>query len=108
MTVVGYLLMVIGGFFYILGGLGMLRMPDVFNRIQAGTKATTLGSLSFILGAGFLNPEFFFKSIVIIIFIMITNPIGSSVIARAAFKKGADVVDKTLFLPERDEINERF
>jgi len=108
MTAAGYVLMCTGSFFYILGGLGMLRMPDVFNRLQAGTKATTLGSISFILGAGLLNPDFFFKSIVIIIFIMITNPIGSSVIARAAFRKGVDFDKKSIFLPKRDDIDERF
>ena len=41
MIIAGNILMVIGGVFLLLGGFGVLRMPDVFNRIQAGTKATT-------------------------------------------------------------------
>lgn len=69
-----------------LGGLGVLRMPDTFNRIQAGTKATTLGVFSLLIGVGFANPTWWFKVILIIVFIAISNPIGSSVIAKATYK----------------------
>ena len=53
--------LVLGGLFYLLGGLGILRMPDTFNRIQAGTKATTLGAFALLLGVGIANPEWLFK-----------------------------------------------
>jgi len=89
MIIAGNILMVIGGVFLLLGGFGVLRMPDVFNRIQAGTKATTLGAFSLILGVGLVNPQWLLKLILIIVFIAITNPVGSSVLARAAYKKGA-------------------
>ncbi|MBN2880351.1 MAG: monovalent cation/H(+) antiporter subunit G [Clostridia bacterium] len=89
MIIAGNILMVIGGVFLLLGGFGVLRMPDVFNRIQAGTKATTLGAFSLILGVGFVHPQWLLKLILIIVFIAITNPVGSSVLARAAYKKGA-------------------
>ncbi|MEX1377711.1 MAG: monovalent cation/H(+) antiporter subunit G [Eubacteriales bacterium] len=88
MNIAGNILMVIGGVFLCLGGFGVFRMPDVFNRIQAGTKATTLGAFSLLLGVGLLNPEWLVKVILIIVFIAITNPVGSSVLARAAYKKG--------------------
>ncbi|MBP8283687.1 MAG: monovalent cation/H(+) antiporter subunit G, partial [Chromatiaceae bacterium] len=45
LNLLGGLLLVAGAAFLLLGGLGLVRMPDVFNRIQAGTKATTLGTL---------------------------------------------------------------
>ncbi|RKX48645.1 MAG: Na+/H+ antiporter subunit G, partial [Thermotogae bacterium] len=41
MEIIGYILITIGSLFYLLGGLGVYRMPDVYNRLQAGTKATT-------------------------------------------------------------------
>jgi len=44
MVITSYVFMIIGGLFFLLGGLGVLRMPDTFNRIQAWTKATTLGA----------------------------------------------------------------
>ncbi|MCF7930709.1 MAG: monovalent cation/H(+) antiporter subunit G [Acholeplasmataceae bacterium] len=86
MEIISYIFLVIGGIFFFLGGLGILRMPDTFNRIQAGTKATTLGAFSLLIGIAFAEPSWIFKIIVIIVFIAISNPIGSSVIARATYK----------------------
>ncbi|MBN1777989.1 MAG: monovalent cation/H(+) antiporter subunit G [Clostridiales bacterium] len=87
MSILGYIFMIFGAAFLALGGFGVFRMPDVFNRIQAGTKATTLGAFSLILGVGLANPDWLIKAILIIVFIAITNPVGSSVLARAAYKK---------------------
>ena len=86
MEIVSQVLLIIGGLFYLLGGLGVLRMPDVFNRIQAGTKATTLGAFALLLGIGFMFPTWFIKVGLIIVFIAISNPIGSSVLAKASYK----------------------
>ncbi|MGE4320972.1 MAG: monovalent cation/H(+) antiporter subunit G [Acholeplasmataceae bacterium] len=86
MTVISYILFIIGGLFYFLGGLGVLRMPDAFNRIQAGTKATTLGTFSVLLGLIFVYPNLTAKIIIIIVFIAISNPVGSSVLAKAIYK----------------------
>lgn len=86
MEIVSYVFMIIGAMFYLLGGLGVLRMPDVFNRIQAGTKATTLGAFSLLIGVGISHPEMLLKVILIIVFIALSNPIGSSMLAKAAYK----------------------
>ncbi len=87
MIVAAYILMVLGGVFLALGGFGVFRMPDVFNRIQAGTKATTLGAFALLLGVGIANPGWLVKAVLIIVFIAVTNPVGSSALARAAYKK---------------------
>ena len=86
MQIVSYIFLIIGGLFFLLGGLGILRMPDTFNRIQAGTKATTLGSFSLLIGVAFANPGWIFKVVLIIVFIAISNPIGSSAIAKATYR----------------------
>ena len=83
MEIASYVFLSIGGLFFLLGGLGVLRMPDTFNRIQAGTKATTLGAFSVLIGVAFAHPDWALKIVIIIIFIIISNPIGSSVIAKA-------------------------
>jgi multicomponent Na+:H+ antiporter subunit G len=88
MSLLGDLLMIIGALFCFLGALGLLRMPDVYNRIQAGTKAVTLGSLSLLLGVGLHHPSWWAKLLVIALFILLTNPIGSSALARAFHKAG--------------------
>ncbi len=80
--------LLIGGLFVLLGALGLLRMPDVYNRIQAGTKAVTLGALSFLIGIGLLYPEWWSKLLCIAGFILFTNPVGSSTIARAVYLAG--------------------
>ena len=85
----GGLLLVAGAAFLLLGGLGLVRMPDVFNRIQAGTKATTLGTLLTLAGIACLRPEWGLKLLLIGLFILFTNPISSQVLARAAHRSGA-------------------
>lgn len=92
MEIISIIFLIIGGLFYLLGGLGVLRMPDTFNRIQAGTKATTLGAFALLFGvllysvsAG-MSSEWIFKIILIIVFIAISNPIGSSALAKATYR----------------------
>ena len=92
MEIISVIFLIIGGLFFLLGGLGVLRMPDTFNRIQAGTKATTLGAFALLFGvlvysiyAGY-SSEWIFKIILIIVFIAISNPIGSSALAKATYR----------------------
>jgi len=82
------ILLLIGAAFAFLGALGILRMPDVYNRIQAGTKAVTLGALAFLLGLGLLEPDWWAKLVCIGGFILFTNPVSSSTIARALYISG--------------------
>jgi len=85
---IGYILVSVGVVFLFLGALGIFRMPDVFCRLQAGTKATTLGALGVILGVGFLQPHWFWKLLILSIFIAISNPISSHALARGSYKSG--------------------
>ena len=82
------LFLLLGALFSFLGALGLIRMPDVYNRIQAGTKAVTLGALAFLLGIGLLYPQWWAKLLVIAGFILFTSPVGSSTIARAVYVAG--------------------
>jgi multicomponent Na+:H+ antiporter subunit G len=88
MSLLGDLLIIIGATFCFLGALGLLRMPDVYNRIQAGTKAVTLGTLAFLTGIALLHPEWWSKLLCIAAFILFTNPVGASTIARALYLAG--------------------
>ncbi len=92
--IIGLIFMILGSLFYILAGLGLIRMPDAFNRIQAGTKATTLGTFSILLGVGIYDVSSLPKALVIIVLIALTNPIGSSQLARTAYKNGERGVAK--------------
>lgn len=88
MRLLADIFLLLGAAFSLLGALGLLRMPDVYNRIQAGTKAVTLGALSLLLGIGLLYPEWWAKLLVIAGLILLTNPVGSSTIARALLISG--------------------
>jgi len=90
LALIGGVLLVAGAAFLLLGGLGLVRMPDVFNRIQAGTKATTLGTLLSLAGIACLQPAWALKLLLIGLFILFTNPLSSHVLARAAHRAGAD------------------
>ncbi len=89
LTLLGGLLLVAGATFLLLGGLGLARMPDLYNRIQAGTKATTLGTLLSLAGIACVHPDWGLKLLLIGLFILFTNPISSQVLARAAHRGGA-------------------
>jgi multicomponent Na+:H+ antiporter subunit G len=88
LDLIGALLLLGGTAFLLLGGLGLLRMPDVYNRIQAGAKTTTLGTLLSLLGMAFLRPEWALKLFLIGVFLLFTNPLSSQVLARAAHRSG--------------------
>ena len=88
MRIIADIFLLAGSLFMFLGALGLVRMPDVFSRIQAGTKAATLGALSFLVGLAILFPGWWSKLLVILGFILVTNPVGSSTIARALYLSG--------------------
>ena len=53
---IGSILILLGAFFLFSAGLGMLRMPDAYTRMQAGTKASTLGNTLVLAGLAFYHP----------------------------------------------------
>jgi len=85
--VIGTLLLV-GGFFALVAAIGILRLPDVLMRMHASTKAGILGSsLILIGGAVYLaETEITVRVIAIILFLMLTSPIGAHMIGRASVK----------------------
>lgn len=82
--IIGGIIAILGSLFLLLAGIGLIRMPDVYNRMQAGTKATTLGTILFILGVGIADRGWLAKTLLIIGFVVMTNPVSSHVLARAA------------------------
>jgi multicomponent Na+:H+ antiporter subunit G len=102
-----YILLAIGLFFNLLAGVGLLRFPDVYTRLHAGTKCTTFGSI-FIIGSviilgfrswylGDVNGSVLsIHSIVALLAILLTNPVGAHAIARAAHRSGVMPVDAVI------------
>ena len=90
-------LFITGATLALLAGVGVLRMPDVFTRMQASTKASTLGLGCLLAGVALRNPELAFvvRAASIAAFMVLTTAVAAHVIARAAARpveRGADTV----------------
>ena len=96
MQVLGTLIIGIGVIFLFLGSFGILRLPDVYNRLQAGTKCTTFGALFTIIGVGIMEPLWFWKTLIIALFILLTNPISNHALGRASRKIGVPLCDRSV------------
>lgn len=102
----------LGIFFMFAGVVGMLRMPDTFCRLQSSTNIVTMGALPILIGAsiyGFStgNVGIGVKSLVIGVFIILTNPAASHAMTKAAYKSGAKLDEKTTCDDYgRDKVNE--
>ena len=87
----GEIFLMIGSFSLFVAAIGLLRMPDVYNRVQTGTKASTLGAIMSFLGIGLMAVDHWDETnwigrvIVLIVFIFLTNPVSSHVLMRAAY-----------------------
>lgn len=105
MRLIADLFLLTGALFTLLATLGLIRMPDVYNRIQVGTKAATLGALAFFIGIAILQPLWWSKLLVIALFILFTNPVGSSAMARAFYISGIKPQHKIDLDPEIKQAN---
>jgi multicomponent Na+:H+ antiporter subunit G len=96
LALIGGIFCLLGSLFFLLASLGLLRMPDSYNRMQAGTKATTLGSILIFTGIAFAMPHWTLKLLGLIVFILLTNPLSSHALARASHFIGIPVLLKNL------------
>ena len=96
MLMAGAILTAIGAVFLLVGSLGIVRLPDVYNRLQAGTKCTTFGSFFCIIGVGIMEPGWFWKCLIIALFILLTNPISNHALGRAALKSGVPLCGRSV------------
>ncbi|MEL6838267.1 MAG: monovalent cation/H(+) antiporter subunit G [Pseudomonadota bacterium] len=76
----------LGGFFALIAAIGVLRLPDVLTRMHASTKAGTLGSSLILIGGAIFygETEVTVRVVAIILFLMLTAPIGAHMLGRAA------------------------
>ena len=88
--IVGIVFISIGLAFDFFGCLGLVRLPDVYNRYQAATKCVTLGTCSIMFGVfimqGFNAPGV--KSLLCAVFLLLTAPVAAHAIARGAHLSG--------------------
>lgn len=81
-------LVLLGGFFCFVAGLGILRLPDVLIRMHASTKAGTLGSGLLLIAVAiyFGDLATITRAVLTIVFLLLTAPVAAHMIGRAAFR----------------------
>ena len=87
LNILAILLLIGGSFFFLVGTVGLVRLPDAFTRMHATTKCDTLGAglilVSLMIYQGFHMISM--KLFVILVFIWLTNPTAAHIIAKAAY-----------------------
>ncbi len=96
--VIGYILITIGVLFDVFGCIGLVRFPDVYNRLQASTKCVTLGTILLLLGVALVGASgpISAKAIICAVFILITSPTAAHAIAKGAYASGVSLWEKSV------------
>lgn len=99
-------LLVTGGAFLLLAAIGIVRMPDLYSRIQAATKAATLGVGCIILALAihFVDLGITVRALLVIAFLFLTQPVAAHMIGRAAYFVGVPLWEHTIM----DELRGRY
>ena len=97
---ISILLISAGAIFILVAGLGLVRMPDLFLRMSASTKAATLGVGCTLLGVALYFGDFatFIRAGAIIIFLLLTAPVAAHLIGRASYQDGVSLWQGTQFV----------
>jgi multicomponent Na+:H+ antiporter subunit G len=88
----------IGLAFNLFGTIGLVRLPDVYNRLQAATKCVTLGTCMILLGVlvGAWGGAMGTKAVLCAVFLLLTSPVAAHAIARGAYRSGVRLWEKSV------------
>jgi len=100
--IIAIILIVIGLFFVLAGVVGVIRMPDTLCRLQSATNIATMGAMPIALACSIWafangNTSIGIKSLIIIFFLLITNPVAAHAMARASYKIKIQLSKETKF-----------
>ncbi|KPJ97566.1 MAG: hypothetical protein AMS20_16925 [Gemmatimonas sp. SG8_28] len=109
MSAAGTLCIALGAFFVGVAALGVLRMPDLFTRMHAATKAGTLGAGLLLLGAALVlrDPWVAVRAVLTVAFLALTIPVASHLVARAAYRTRSAPLWSATILDEWDARHDR-
>lgn len=95
---IGLILITAGVLFDLLGCIGLVRFPDVYNRIQASTKCVVLGTTLSLLGAMVWlgSTAAIVKGLLCILFLLITSATAAHALARAAHRSGVQLAGESV------------
>jgi multicomponent Na+:H+ antiporter subunit G len=102
-------LLLLGGFFCLVAGIGIITLNDVYARMHAATKAGTLG-LALICIAVMIQAETWLQlveALFVFTFMIATAPVGAHLISRAAFRTRTPMDPKTTMDSDCDQFRPR-
>ena len=107
--IIGYILITIGVLFDIFGCIGLVRFPDVYNRLQAATKCVTLGTILLLIGVAVVAgiDAIAAKALVCAVFILVTSPTAAHAIAKGAHISGVPLWENSVVDKYADEIDKK-
>lgn len=99
MSVLGGALITVGVLLILLAAVGILRLPDVYSRLNSATKAASLGIVCVLMGTAVLmpSPSNWLKLGLAAIIQLLTAPIGAQAVVRAAYRAGTPLWPGTQF-----------
>ena len=106
--IIGYILITIGILFDIFGCIGLVRFPDVYNRLQASTKCVTLGTIVLLIGVAVASGSgaMAAKAIICAVFIVLTSPTAAHAVAKGAYSSGVELWENSVVDKYADEIEQ--
>ncbi|BCA95791.1 Na+/H+ antiporter subunit G [Legionella antarctica] len=98
MNILNAIFMLFGSLFILIAAIGIVRMPDLLMRMHAATKAGTLGTGLILIGVIFHFQKWnvTIEALLTILFIFLTAPIASHLLARAAYFRGIKLAQITI------------
>ena len=98
-NILSIILIAIGVTFMIIAGIGIVRMPDLYLRMSAVTKAATLGAGCILVATAFHfeQADVTSRAVAAIIFLFVTAPVSAHMIARAAYANKVDLWEGTAY-----------
>ena len=102
---VGWVLVLAGVALTVLGGVGLVRFPDVFSRMHAATKPSSLGLLLVCAGAAAVLDDGGDRALLLLVgaFQLLTAPVAAHMVGRSAYGAGAPGVDGLVVDDLRDD-----
>lgn len=90
LEIVSSVLVIAGAIFAVIGGVGIVRLPDFFSRIHGAGITDTLGAGLILTGLMFLSPDWTVtvKLVAILVLLWITSPTATHALANAALETG--------------------
>jgi len=94
----------VGVAFCLLSAVGVVRLNDLYNRMQAASKGSTLGAMFLLVAAAmwFGEGAIWLRVLAVVVFLMLTAPVAAHLIARAGYLSG-EPMQKDAVMDEWDK-----